>query len=197
VENLMVRDVAVIQADHDVHELEKMLLREEIHGVPVIDDAGRLVGVVSQTDLLAWHYSNGVDGASYYDVQTLQLRPGDPSGKLRLSDIRSATVAEVMSPVVHCICPDQSIALAAARMITRRVHRLVVVDGEGRVVGSISPMDLLRAMPGVEEETGVARKETIPQSERSTERGHPVRIQRDEKVTMEWSRRTPSAAQRP
>ncbi len=170
VEDLMVREVAVIRADSDVHELEQMLLRERIHGVPVVDGSGRLVGVASQTDLLAWHYSTGVDGASYYEAQTLQFRSEGPSGKLQLSDIRSATVAEVMSPVVHCICPDQSIALAAARMITRQVHRLVVVDQEGRVLGSISPMDLLCAMPGVDEEMGEARKEKIPHSECSSER---------------------------
>ncbi len=170
VEDLMVRDVTVIHSDSDVHELEKMLLRQKIHGVPVVDDAGRLVGVASQTDLLTWHYSTGVDGASYYEAQTLQFRPEDPSGKLRLSDIRSATVAEVMSPVVHCICPDQSIALAAARMITRQVHRLVVVDEEGRVLGTISPMDLLCAMPGVDEEMGEARKQKISHGECSRAR---------------------------
>jgi CBS-domain-containing membrane protein len=170
VEDLMVRDVNVIRTDNDVHELEKLLLRERIHGVPVVDGSGRLVGVVSQTDLLAWHYSTGVDGASYYDVQKLMFRPEDPSGKLQLSDIRSATVAEVMSPVVHCICPDQSIALAAARMITRQIHRLVVVDEAGRVLGTISPMDLLCAMPGVDAEMGEARKERVLQCKVSSER---------------------------
>ena len=63
VEDLMVRDVTVIHWDSDVHELEKMLLREKIHGVPVVDDAGRLMGVVSQTDLLAWLQSDDSDDA--------------------------------------------------------------------------------------------------------------------------------------
>ena len=151
VEELMVRDVAVMRVDGDVHELEKLLLKERIHGAPVVDASGRLVGVVSQTDLLAWHYSTGVDGASYYEAPILQSRPEDPSANVHLSDIRSATVAEVMSPVVHCICPGQSIGLAAARMITRQIHRLVVVNDEGRVLGTISPMDLLCALPGVAE----------------------------------------------
>ena len=59
VEELMVRDVRIVRADTDVHELEKLLLREKIHGVPVTDADGKLVGVVSQTDLLAWHFSTG------------------------------------------------------------------------------------------------------------------------------------------
>ena len=161
VNDWMVCDVSLIRADADVHELEQLLLKERIHGVPVVNDAGRLVGVVSQTDLLAWHYTSGVDGASYYEAQTLQFRHEDPSGKLRLTDIRSATVSEVMSPVVHCICPDQSIALAAARMITRQVHRLVVVDEEGKVLGTVSPMDLLGAIPGIDKELEEARKDPV------------------------------------
>ena len=56
VEDLMTRDTAVIRADADVHELEQRLLRDGIHGMPVIGKDETLVGVVSQTDLIAWHY---------------------------------------------------------------------------------------------------------------------------------------------
>ena len=149
VEDVMVRDVAVIQSDADVHELEQKLLRDGIHGMPVVDDDGTLVGVVSQTDLIAWHYFSGVDGSSFY--RTDQRMPEkEEYGDLRLTDIRSARVAEVMSPVVYCICPDQSIALAAARLIARQIHRLVVVNTAGRVLGMISAVDLLRGIPGIE-----------------------------------------------
>jgi len=154
VEELMVRDVRTVRCDADVHELEKLLLREKIHGVPVTDSDDRLVGVVSQTDLLAWHFTAAVDGATFY--QAPAQRP--PQG-LRLTDIKTANVEEVMSPVVHCICPDQPVALAAARMIDRGVHRLVVVDGEARVVGLISAVDVLRAVPDVEQVMGQVEKE--------------------------------------
>jgi CBS-domain-containing membrane protein len=55
-----------------------------------------------------------------------------------------------MSPVVHCICPDQPITLAAARMIDRKVHRLIVVDENAQVLGILSAADMLRAIPEVE-----------------------------------------------
>jgi len=147
VRDFMVCDVAVIRADRDVHELEQLLLRERIHGVPVVDADGRLVGVVSQTDLLAWHYTTGIDGATFYQAPRLD---GVAQGVLGLSDIRTARIDELMSPIIHCICPDQSLALAAARMLTRRVHRLIVVDEEARVLGVISALDLLQVVPGVD-----------------------------------------------
>jgi len=150
VDDVMVRDVAVMRSDADVHELEQRLLRDGIHGMPVVDAEGTLVGVASQTDLIAWHYFSGVDGSSFYRNDH-QMPEKEEYGELRLTDIRAATVSEVMSPVVYCICPDQSIALAAARMISRQIHRLVVVDLAGRVLGTVSAVDLLRALPGLDE----------------------------------------------
>ena len=96
-------------------------------------------------------------------------------GELRLSDIRTATVAEVMSPLVYCICPDQSIALAAARMIARQIHRLVVVDVTGKVLGTVSASDLIRALPGVEEalEEADLEKEFLA-AQRSWDRRQPA-----------------------
>ena len=148
--DVMVRDVAVMRSDADVHELEQRLLRDGIHGMPVVDGDGTLVGVASQTDLIAWHYFSGVDGPAYYRHEDA-VPSREEYGDLRLTDIRSATVAEVMSPVVYCICPDQPVTLAAARMIERRIHRLVVADLEGHVLGTVSAIDLLRALPGIDE----------------------------------------------
>ena len=145
VEDLMVREVRTVRSDADVHEVEKLLLKEKIHGVPVVDPDGRLVGVVSQTDLLNWHFMEGVDGATVYQGSD----PRPPRG-LRFADIRTAHVEQVMSPVVHCICPDQPVTLAAARMIDRKVHRLIVVNENAQVLGILSAADLLRAIPEVE-----------------------------------------------
>jgi len=106
VADLMTRDVAVINRTSDVHELEKLLLEKRVHGLPVVDDDGILVGVVSQTDLLAWHYNSGVDGGTFYDLSQLRVADDASMADLRLTDIQTAAVEEVMSPVVHCIRAD-------------------------------------------------------------------------------------------
>jgi CBS-domain-containing membrane protein len=137
------------------------LLAERIHGVPVVDGDGRLVGVVSQTDLLNWHFHSAVDGVSFY--QDSGERP--PRG-LRFSDIRTATVEELMSPIVHCVRPDQEVTLAAARMIDRRIHRLIVVNDDAQVLGVVSAADLLRAIPEIEDALERVRRERIHRPER-------------------------------
>lgn len=158
VSDYMQKDVALIRQDSDVHELEQLLLRERIHGVPVVDHEGRLIGVVSQTDLLNWHYTSGVDTASFYkDTSPPPAEVNEPA--MRVADIRTERVSEIMSPLIHCICENQSIQLAAARMLVRHVHRLVVVDDDGRVLGILSATDLLRAVPGVEDLFDEARDE--------------------------------------
>jgi CBS domain-containing protein len=133
----------------DVHELEQLFLERRIHGAPVVDAESRLVGVVSQTDLLAWHYSSGHDGGGFYDDDDRRL-DRDLRG-LRLADIRTAPVSEVMTPLVHAVRPDNTVAEAAARMIRHRIHRMVVVDERLHVLGIVSAMDLLRLVPGVAE----------------------------------------------
>ena len=167
--HIMTRDVELVRRDSDVHELEKLLLARKVHGVPVVDSEGVLVGVISQTDLLAWHFNTGIDGAGFYDASELSADPREIDGAgfydaselsaaedtsgtaLRLSNIKSAPVEELMSPVVQCIGPDRPLAVAASKMIEKRIHRLVVVDDRLHVVGLVSAIDLLRAVPGVED----------------------------------------------
>lgn len=144
VSELMTRDVAVARQELEVHELEQLFLARRIHGAPVVDESGRLIGMVSQTDLLAWHYDSGLDGADLPPAGSRRIPRG-----LHLANIRTAQAGEIMTPVVHAIGPESTAAEAALRMIRHRIHRLVVVDRELKVLGIISAMDLLPLIPGM------------------------------------------------
>ncbi|MDQ7006937.1 MAG: CBS domain-containing protein [Acidobacteriota bacterium] len=166
VKDFMTTEVVTVRRDADVHELEKLFIEHRVHGLPVVDENDRLVGVVSQTDLVSWHYQLGIDGAGFYDLPQLQPprevedeenptleqeeREERERETLPLSDIRTARVEEVMTPLVHAIREENSAIEAAARMLRHGIHRLVVVNGELRVLGIVSAMDLLRLIPGVE-----------------------------------------------
>lgn len=150
VADLMTRDVAVIKMTAEIHDLEKLLLGRRVHGVPVVNEEGVLVGVVSQTDLLGWHHDSEGTGGAFYDYSNLLVRDDEEFKGLSLQDIQTATVEEVMSPMVHCIRAERPLAVAASAMVSERIHRLVVVDEQLRVLGIISALDLLRALPGVD-----------------------------------------------
>jgi CBS domain-containing protein len=151
VAELMTREVVTIHQDADVRELEQLLLARQVHGAPVVDDSGALVGVVSQSDLLAWHFSTGVSGAAFYDYANLLVGGDEELRPLEFGEARDTPVSELMSRDVHGIGPDAPIAVAAATLRRLRIHRLIVMDEASRVIGIVSALDLLRAIPGVEE----------------------------------------------
>jgi CBS domain-containing protein len=123
VEDLMTIDPVTVSADATVEQAEDLLRRNRISGLPVVDAAGRLVGVISQTDLL------------YLAVPSVQALI-----RHRTSGIR---VGEVMSSPPVTIDGELPIREAARVMDRGRLHRLVAVDATGRPIGVLSAMDFV------------------------------------------------------
>lgn len=123
VEELMTIDPVTVSTDARIEEAEDLLRQNRISGLPVVDGAGRLVGVISQTDLL------------YLSVPSVRsLIRHRPSG------IR---VGEVMSTPPVTIDGELPVREAARLMDRDRLHRLVAVDATGRPIGVISAMDFV------------------------------------------------------
>lgn len=123
-------DVQTIRHETSIAEASRQLVAMKVHGAPVIDSDGRLVGLVSQTDLLAWHTQTPVGG---------RAGNSQPGGAVR----------DIMTPFAHAVRPDTLVSTAAALMIKRRIHRLMVVDRDLAPVGIVTAFDLLRTVPGV------------------------------------------------
>jgi CBS domain-containing protein len=123
VADLMTIDPIIVSVDATIEEAEELLRHHRITGLPVVDLSGRLVGVISQTDLL------------YLALPTVQALV-----RHRESGIR---VGEVMSTPPVTIETMETVRDAARRMHEGRLHRLVAVDEHGRPVGVISAMDFV------------------------------------------------------
>lgn len=123
VADLMTIDPVVVQADASLDEAEELLRSYRIHGLPVVDDRGALVGVISQTDLL-WRASPSLGSLLRANHQTLR-------------------VAEIMSSPSITVPWTASIGEAARVMADQRVHRLVVVDDSDRPTGVLSALDFV------------------------------------------------------
>lgn len=108
-----------------------------IRHMPVLDGQ-RLVGVVSQRDLLAASLSKALDFDALH----------------RRTFMRSVLVEEVMSRDVVTITPDTPIGEASQLMIRRKIGCLPVVDSQGLAVGLITETDLLRAAYGLGSDEG-------------------------------------------
>lgn len=123
--DLMTADPIVVRADAPLVEAAKLMDEHRISGLPVVDGAGRLVGVVSQTDLLRAR-------------ATEYLWANWPG----------LAVRHLMSKPALTVHRDTSLADAARKMERHHVHRLVVVSDtdEQLPIGVISTSDLVRAM---------------------------------------------------
>lgn len=116
-----------------------------ISGLPVVDAADRLVGIVSKTDVLH-RCLEGPQGArpgvTFFD----RLRAEEAAPSLDPEDLGVAEDFMTTDPVTAR--PDESLYVAASRMAKERVHRVIVVDEESRPVGILTTFDVLQRFPG-------------------------------------------------
>lgn len=139
--DVMRRDVISIHPDAPVSELVRLLVQHRITGVPVLDDGGALVGVVSLADVVRHqHQSNrGATDAYYHDFLMMEglMKEYQPA----LPDMR---VAAIMSRDVITAAPEESITAVAERLVQYKIHRLIIAR-DGVMVGLVSTIDLLTA----------------------------------------------------
>jgi CBS domain-containing protein len=138
-----------IRADASVHEAVALLTDKGFSAAPVIDDAGRPVGVVSRSDVMT-HDREKVDYVGplpdYYAEEELHghgRRKASRKG-FQIVNVDRTPVRDIMTPVVFSVRPDTPAGRVVEDMLALRVHRLFVVDAAGVLVGVVSATDVLR-----------------------------------------------------
>src|SRR5215469_328386 len=130
VDRVMTRRVIAVQPTTGYKEIARLMAKQHVSAVPVVDvvgSEGRLVGIVSEADLLAKEEAAG----------TSHQVSRDPRAEGRAA-------ADLMTRPAITIRADGTVARAARLMLWDRVRVLPVVDPEGRLVGIVSRSDLLK-----------------------------------------------------
>jgi CBS domain-containing protein len=157
--DVMNPDVLSVRDDLSLAALAEFLVDNEISGAPVADAEGRLVGVVSLTDLATWEMGRDVAlperGQPDYYLRGWEERwnPEDRVG-LRVGEAER-TVGEIMTPTVLAIDEESTIPQVAKKMIDAHVHRLLVTR-ERRIVGIVTTTDLLGLLVDEDEDARAA-----------------------------------------
>ncbi|MEY9964155.1 CBS domain-containing protein [Streptacidiphilus sp. MAP12-16] len=135
VEDVMTTPVVRVAPDTGFQEIVALLAEYDITAVAVTDLQDRLVGVVSEADLLRKQASQEDPSA---------MRPAPRPSRDGPDRAQGATARELMSSPAVCTGPRASVVAAARLMDSHRVKRLPVVADDGRLVGMVSRSDLLR-----------------------------------------------------
>lgn len=127
--DLMTRDVVTLSPLTDLETAACVFAEKRITGAPVVDARGRLLGAVSQSDLIRF-----------------RAHPGLPSWEDEDKEFRRAPVISVMTTQAVSCDEDTEAEELAYVMRERHIHR-VFITRDGRLSGIVSTMDLLKAMP--------------------------------------------------
>jgi CBS domain-containing protein len=135
---VMTRNPISIGPDADLHAAARLLGENRVSGLPVVDDERRVVGIISEADVLSM---TGIQRAhTFKDVIRHVL--GEPVPRRR----QGTRVGDFMTSPAITITPDADIRDAARTLDEKRVKRLPVVDDDRRLVGIISRADIVKAM---------------------------------------------------
>lgn len=148
VRDVMTTDVLTVAPTDAVKDAMAALVRRGVDAAPVVDDDGRVVGLLSSGDLIVSESQVHVPTVLSILGATIEL-PGER--KRFEEDLRRAvggTVADVMTLDPFTSGPDDTLEDAATSLHVHDVSRLPVVDGDGRLVGIIARGDIIRAMIG-------------------------------------------------
>ncbi|WP_235006695.1 CBS domain-containing protein [Calothrix rhizosoleniae] len=145
VADVMTRDPIIVRGETPLQEAIQILAEKRISGLPVVDDAGKLVGIISETDLM-WQETGLTPPAYIMFLDSVIFLKNPAAYERDLHKALGQTVGEVMSNNPITTKSDQPLKEAAKIMSDRKVHRLPVLDTEGQVVGILTRGDIIRAM---------------------------------------------------
>ncbi len=140
--DIMVTDVVTVAPDAPVMQVAALMLERHISGLPVVDGHGRVLGIVSEGDLIR---RPEID-TDRVKLGWLRLLLTDEESRARdFVKHHGRTAREVMTQPVHGVAPDTPLAEVVRLMERHRVKRLPVLE-HGRLVGLVTRTDLLRAL---------------------------------------------------
>ncbi|MGD8382842.1 MAG: CBS domain-containing protein, partial [Syntrophobacterales bacterium] len=141
VKDIMTTEVITVSPETEIVQATKLLLENRINGVPVLDETGRLVGILCQSDLIAQQQKIPIPSFFTLLDGLIPLISEKQIDK-QVRKIAAVTVAEAMTPNPVTVQPDTNIEEVAALMVERNFHTIPVVD-EGKLVGIVGKEDIL------------------------------------------------------
>jgi CBS domain-containing protein len=142
---IMTTDVVTVRRDTSVNDIARLMSARDISGIPVVDDARRVIGIVTELDLIV--RNTRLEMPAFIQVLDLARIPLERPGHYyeRLRHMLGTRAADLMTEAVVTIGPEADIEELAELMVKRRFNPVPVVEN-GVLAGIVSRADLIRMM---------------------------------------------------
>lgn len=144
--DIMTPDPVTLSPDTDIRAAVAVLIEKKINGAPVVDAAGKVVGVLCQSDLVAQQKRVTMPSLLAVLDGFIALSSREDFER-EIKKIAASRVAEAMTPDPVVISPDTPMDEIATAMVNEKLYTLPVVDS-GRLVGVVGKEDILKTLLG-------------------------------------------------
>jgi len=142
--DIMTRNPITVSPETEIRQAAALLLKKRINGVPVVNDKGRLVGILCQSDLIAQQKALPVPSFFTF-LDGLFSIPSAKQLEKEVQKIAAITVDQAMTPDPVFVHPEMTVDVLAGLMVDKGYHSLPVLDGE-KLVGIIGKEDVLKTL---------------------------------------------------
>ncbi|MFK4105305.1 CBS domain-containing protein [Streptomyces sp. NPDC019531] len=139
--SVMITDVVRAEYATPFKEVARLLGEHRISGLPVVDEDDKVIGVVSETDLMI---RQAATPDPYEPRKHSRLAALTRRGRTRDAKVRARTAGDLMTTPPITVYADNTVVDAARTMAHHHIERLPVLDEENRLVGIVTRRDLLK-----------------------------------------------------
>jgi CBS domain-containing protein len=154
--DMMTRSVLSVTPETPLKEVARLLVEHRISGLPVVDDTGRVIGVISEGDLLVKEQRRD----AIHHRPLARIFGDSAETRQLLAKAEASTAGDAMTAPAITIESDRPVSVAAARMIERKVNRLPVTE-QGRLAGIVTRADVIRAFVQTDDELADAIRSEV------------------------------------
>lgn len=150
--DIMTVSTISVSKNNNVKVALDLLAEHNISGLPVIDDEGKVVGIISGSDILRYSHQKNVVPKTSSSFWVSPYTESDDIATIRdgFEVLHRTAIEHVMTKKVYTVKVDAAVSDIAKLMISKTINRVPVVDDAGKLLGIISRADLVKSMAGTE-----------------------------------------------
>jgi len=139
VKEIMTTGLKTVKADTSVKDVAMIMCLQKISGLPVVDDDGKMIGIISEKDVLQRMFPD------MGEAMSMEAKPNFEEMEQNYNDALGLSSKDIMTKAVSTVEPDMPCLKAASLMWLKKVRRIPVTE-DGKLVGIISIGDVHKAI---------------------------------------------------